>query len=529
VLFVTILAAILVTIITTSFIWMPWMTRSDCVAGATQQSTQPTQLQHSTSADEHQTRQTEILLAKASTRAAELVDKAEGKVLSDSILRETDGWVGTACHPNSVTTEHGNYQMELAMDFTGMTWNKSLTRHVTSLSRHTEQGGVMEKDACISFARGRFTGPGTHTSKRKPPHVCKRPPAVNHEDAGSVAAWKERRTSTSKGKGKGKSKGTAEEIHWCDAELPTPFQSNVYSATVDMPATWYSRAELHRKLKGRAIVFIGNSITRQLYARAFHWLRHQLVLSDHYYHTNSIYGFDRDGDAHDICYPLGVECNGSPAFWANFRNKSEVAILKLITDQPYLDDMDQEGFDAVCGGSGVHGFEYNLQQQLPVTHAVAGVVQQCVGPRGKQFWVGGVVAATWLITRHGGTLPNGDPNCLFYQCPLNQRLRPWLQLDMHRMHLQNLKGWPKLNEWICVGDRPTFDPEYDPNRCSPFGDCHFQCMWYPEYTAAHQDGTLPAMDRGMTALKVPPNGDCTDPLNLNAVQRVFAFLFDDYR
>ena len=113
----------------------------------------------------------------------------------------------------------------------------------------------------------------------------------------------------------------------CDDELPIGFQK--LTNHNEFPSAWYSPIEIYNLLKGKSLLFEGNSFSRQLFQRLITLIRNINFFVEHYAHQNMIYGFDMNTDYWEICPESEKNCNGSNDFWSNFSNKDDVAVVKL--------------------------------------------------------------------------------------------------------------------------------------------------------------------------------------------------------
>lgn len=85
-----------------------------------------------------------------------------------------------------------------------------------------------------------------------------------------------------------------------------------------------------------------------------------------------------------------------------------------------------------------------------------------------------------------------------------------LNLNKWRDRLEaEFENWPKRN--AVIHNKPV-------NACTPIYDAHYGCGLEPRYGA-------PLSLQG-ARMKTPKNGDCSDPFNLNVIQRIFMFAFD---
>ena len=100
----------------------------------------------------------------------------------------------------------------------------------------------------------------------------------------------------------------------CSEELPHGYQhehSFSYLHSNDLPAHWYSRQELYFHLRGKRLLLLGNSLTRQVFQRIIMYVRGMVSFVEHYAHRDMIYGFDDKVDYWEIC-DFGERAGNSP-------------------------------------------------------------------------------------------------------------------------------------------------------------------------------------------------------------------------
>lgn len=178
----------------------------------------------------------------------------------------------------------------------------------------------------------------------------------------------------------------------CQDEMPLDFvQASQQRA---FPIQWYTRFEIHQKLKGRYLYLQGNSLTRQLMIRMIAWLRDPISqwIVEHYVHMDMIYGFDQKVDNWILCphkegginychNMKGVNNNVPSKFWSVFDNKDEVALIILK-----FADGDRLSAPLALSEVPVYLPSKKLGMILSPTHRLAGVISQRSLDRVDTWW-----------------------------------------------------------------------------------------------------------------------------------------------
>ena len=269
------------------------------------------------------------------------------------------------------------------------------------------------------------------------------------------------------------------EEYNCDEELPLGFVDTSLgnAKQVDLPPQWYRREEIFERLKGRALVFRGNSMTRQVFLRMIFFIRGRRNFAEHYAHRDMIYGFDLEQDVWEICMrPRSRKCTENNSVTRTWNSLDEVALLYLEFGEGPLNRT--AAANSVLSSSSL----------ASKTRVVGTLTQETRGSR---------VEPNWFFARYE-----------------NGRKLEKMHLELHPWYRQELfdLGWPKKNR--VLHNKPN-------GTCTLKNDAHFMCGLEPRFVFTSR--FTPAN----TVVKMPLNGDCSDPFNLNVVQRFMMFVFDE--
>ncbi|KAJ1429076.1 hypothetical protein B484DRAFT_396497 [Ochromonadaceae sp. CCMP2298] len=232
---------------------------------------------------------------------------------------------------------------------------------------------------------------------------------------------------------------------------------------------WY---ELLDMPMGKTYVFVGNSITRQVYQRLIQWLRQIPFFVEKYAHLSMWYAFDYTRDHWNVGAFEGVR--------GDYDHARLLASVERAT-----------GF--MRGQYSLLLFDYApavdcSRMQEAVGLFADGLMCQAITKNRK-------TSLLWGLTRYN----IGDSMNLEY-----------LFLDVDKvMRSGSVEAWPLRNN-------RCFDLNL-PKRCTGvIWDAHFQCAYEPFFD----------WDYNASFVKFPSNGDCTDGLNLNIAQRFLSWLLD---
>ena len=265
--------------------------------------------------------------------------------------------------------------------------------------------------------------------------------------------------------------------YYCDEELPLGFIDTSFSklSAVDLPEEWYTREEIFDLLKGKVLVFRGNSMTRQVFERVIFYLRGKRSFAEHYAHSYMIYGFSRERDVWDICMDQRFrKCGPNNAVSRAWPNLDDVAVL-------YLEFTGGPPNKTVAARYDLSRFKLPFEKE----RVAATMVQETKGSRTEP---------NWFLARYA----RGEK-----KEQMLLKLNPWYKAKLREI------GWPSKNK--VTHNKPLKD-------CGILKDAHFMCGIEPRFGANLTEANI--------VIKMPSNGDCSDPFNLNVAQRLFMFSFD---
>ena len=359
-------------------------------------------------------------------------------------------WRATsACHPNSSLAH-----LETA------SWSRAFTAYAEAPSWHH---ALKKQNHCSMPARGEFTCKD-HEDTAPEARPCLLPLA-----GGRNGTWVSRR-------------------QWVQSDSCPASSRNFLDVR-----------ELFECLDGRALVFKGDSLTRQLFLRIVWWLRGLPLIVEHHFHRYAAYTFNTTHDSLEVFgdKPLSIFPARGYAGPHDRAAKADLA-ARVASIRP---------------GSALVLFDFEWPHlQAPPPKAaqknVAARISGHAGPAEAPNYV--AEASTFILSlpsrRHQDHVVDetlsldamnacgGAPH-FFQRVALGVGSLGALKDDGGRIPGQRRFGWQRLI------------PSEQRLRFVSAEDAHFQCGFAPEWPQGPVSGW-----------KMPPNGDCTDFLNLNAVQ-----------
>ena len=272
------------------------------------------------------------------------------------------------------------------------------------------------------------------------------------------------------------------------------------------PYAWYSARRALGCLRGRVLVFRGDSVTRNVFVRLVWWLRGLETVVSQPFHRHAIYTVGAAGDE------LATVGDADVADTAAGDASAEALLVER------LERALGQGPDAASQPAVLLWVQFG-DRSADSDNPVARLVREAERARGSErraehARVAGVVSGRFAQL------------CL--RRPEARRAHPqqhwsteWLDLDA----MNAAGGAPHYvrRDFLGVGDLGTLvaDPHANQSRhnprfwpmpphqrlrVTPFDDTHFQCAFSPMWPGK------------VAGWKMPPNGDCRDLLSLNAIQ-----------
>lgn len=244
---------------------------------------------------------------------------------------------------------------------------------------------------------------------------------------------------------------------------------------------WYSTAGVHRCLAGRALVFQGDSLTRQLFTRLISWLRDLDVVVEHHFHRHAAYRFDPLGDELTLDWFAGLR----DSFLTEQLEKASPGEAHLLFREQYSD---------------VRPLEETVLAAMAKAGRLAGVVSGKFG-NFELRWPAGKPGEPWKkdtlsldeMNDSGGAPHYYRRNSLNVGASTTQDVALDLEPMPGQYQWDLPGGWSSQLKWRKL-------------RILGDDDAHFQCTFAPPWPA------------DVAGWKMPFNGDCRDIINLNAVQ-----------
>ena len=246
-----------------------------------------------------------------------------------------------------------------------------------------------------------------------------------------------------------------------------------------------TRSELLDCLRGRVLLFDGDSTVRQLFLRLLWWVRDPSlgVVAEHGFHRHAVYTFDEHHDRFDIL---------SRSRLSHSVANDDRPVQRLLHDEPSTEATLLYRF---TGRKAKDYLETRDLGNATRSGRVAGIVRGYFGdfrvltPRSDDTWCEDTLSldtmndspgAAHYFERNRLVVGRTDSTTLPDPVPL----------------MQNRHGWPQRKEQAIRFLRDQ--------------DAHFMCGLLDEWPGA------------ISGWKMPMNGDCSDQLNLNAIHAMLA-------
>lgn len=251
---------------------------------------------------------------------------------------------------------------------------------------------------------------------------------------------------------------------------------------------------------GKVLVFRGNSLSRQLFFRLIAFIRKIPFIVEHYTHKTMWYAFDHEKDF---------------LFTDTTQVKLDVKRYQIIKSIAEKNGFVEGRYTLLIMSFPVYDCEQTINQISSFADGVS-----CQLP----LWIGiREVPMHWRFYKINRNIEKNDKNEINKNGMIIESINiyPYNNFgpqnhtweERHHYSNQNIDYKQPVRNTNCISSTKN-NP-----RCRSYAlhhsDTHFMCSFEYAYPAnIHQ-------------VKFPPNGDCTDTVNLNIVQRFLAYLFDE--
>jgi len=296
-------------------------------------------------------------------------------------------------------------------------------------------------------------------------------------------------------------KQQAEEPKLCASELRNGEQGVWISSSEWRPAGCEATHQIASMpaiaacLRGRALIFRGDSLTRQLFMRLVWRLRGLPTIVEHYFHSSAVYVFEGLNAGEATPTDELAILNTQRAQWFQRQNDHPVFRGEPRELEALLRNrLRPNGFLLIM----LRGELGNWSSEFNSSGLIAGIVSGRFSQMKVGWWA--PAARKWRedslnldVMNAGGGAPH------------------WFsrnRIDVVRSQWNVSRGKqlePLLVQGGMVDHKANLDPPAKQVHILRSRDAHFQCSWEPRW---------PNHIRGF---KMPLNGDCRDLISLNAV------------